>query len=103
MTPVVMADRLLMPAFSNPGTLGPSSAFGASPTRGYLVSDQERSNGFVVAQASPGGAAAPASTVDGPSVEVGRASRSNRNGQGSAAGESVLKYMEALHENSRRM
>jgi hypothetical protein len=103
MTPVVMADRLLMPAFSSPGTVGPNGTFGEDQARSVLVSDQERSSGFVVAQASPGGAAAPTSTVDGPAVEVISASRSNLNGRDTAIGESVVKYLKALHENGRRV
>jgi hypothetical protein len=101
MTPVVMADRLLASAFSTPGELGPNGAPGEDQAEIFLASGQEGSRRFVVAQASPGGAAVAASTVDGPAVEVGSASRSNRNGQSGAIGESVLKYMGALHENGR--
>lgn len=102
MTPPVMADRVAVPAFSSPGTPGPNGAFNDDQARSFLVSDQERSSGFVVAQASPVGEAAATAAVDGPATVAQSASRSSRNGQGSAIGESVLKYLEALHENGRR-
>jgi hypothetical protein len=102
MTPLGIVDRAAMPALSAPGGLGPSSVPGQNQADIFLVSDHERTDSVVVAQASPPGAAAPASTVDGPVVEVGGAGRNNRNGQSSAVGETVLRYMEALHESGRR-
>jgi hypothetical protein len=103
MTPVVMADRVTMPALASPGALAPNGGSGQDQAGIVLASGPEPTNGFVVAQASPAGAAQPTSTVDSPAVVVESASRSNRNGQGSGMGERVLKYMNALHDNGRRV
>jgi hypothetical protein len=101
MTPVVMVDRVAMPALASAGALGPNGGSGQDQAGIVLVSGPEPTNGFVVAQASPVGAAEPTSTVDGPAVVVESARRSNPNSQRSTMGESVLKSLERLHENGR--
>jgi len=103
MTPVMMADGLLMPALSNPGTPGPNGGPGGDQAHVFPISDQESANGLVVAKASPSSTVAPTSTADSPAIEVKGAGRSDRNGQGSTVGESVVRFMEALHKNDRRI
>jgi hypothetical protein len=103
MTPVAMPDRVAMPALASPAALGPNGGSGQDQADIVLTSGPEPTNGFVVAQAPPVGAAQATSTVDGPAVAVESASRSNRNGQGGTIGESVLQYFERLHENGRRI
>lgn len=99
--PIVMADRVAIPALTSPGALGPNRGSGQAGV--VLVSGPEPPNGIVVAQAPPADPAQPTSTVDGPAVVVESASRSSRNGQGSGMGERVLKYLNALHDNGRRV
>jgi hypothetical protein len=103
MTPVAMVDRVAIPALASPGELGPNGGSGQDQAGLVLASGPAPTNGFVVAQASPAGEAQPISTVDRPAVVVESANRSNGNGQGSGMGERVLKYMNALHDNGRRV
>lgn len=107
MTPVGIADRAVIPVLSGPGGsaggTGPSGASGQDRTDIFLASGQERSDRLVVGQASAGAAPAPTPTVDGPAAELISASRGSRNDQGGTVGESVLKYMEALHKRGSRV
>src|SRR5262245_59306388 len=103
MTPVVMADRVTMPALASPGALAPNGGSGQAQAGIVLASGPGPTNGSVGAQAPAAGAAQPTSTVDSPAVVVEGARRSNGNDQGSGMGERVLKYMNALHDNGRRV
>jgi hypothetical protein len=101
MTPVEIVGAAA-PVLTSQSATVPNGVSGREQAEVFLVSGPDRSDGLVVAQASPGDAV-PETTADGPAVNIGSARRSDPIGRGGTVGESVLRYMETLHESGRRI